>query len=179
MEKNRSPLRKTQNETKKIYPLSGIIFIPLPHNSMKSVFPKPIRSNVVTVTNDKAADVPFKYNYWAGRKIVTIEMNLHFEPGTVKESKDVCIALDTHTLTVDLSPGISSFQKDVLFSASATNLDLTSVPEDAIVHLFCISDSLGEIIPSESIKYDKASGSLTLTNGRLSHFSLYGFGYLK
>jgi hypothetical protein len=146
---------------------------------MKSVFPKPITSNVVTITNEKAADVPFKYNYWAGRKIVTIEMNLHFEPGTVKESKDVCVALDTHTLTVDLSPGISSFLKDVIVSASATNLDLSSMPDGAIVHLYCITDSVCEIIPSDSIKYDKANGSLTMTNGRLSHFSLYGFGYLK
>jgi len=161
------------------FPLSRVVLIPLPVNSMRSRAAKQAASSVVTVTGEKAADIAFGYNYWAGSKIVDIAMTLHFEPGAVNEPADVCMSLDLRTFAVEFSPGIDRFTTPPVFSASARGLDLSAVPDGAAVHLYYIDDSVCEIIPSDPILYDKAAGWLTLTNALIPHFSMYGFGFVR
>ncbi len=160
-------------------PLAHVALIPLPVNSMRTLPAKPAVSRVVTVTGENAADVLLQHNYWAGERIVDIAIALHFEPGAVSEPTDISMSLHLHTFAVEFSPGIDRFLSDPVLSASARGLDLSAVPDGAVLHLYCIDDAVCEVIPSHPIAFDKAAGTLTLTNAVIPHFSLYGFGFLR
>ncbi|HLP17750.1 MAG TPA: hypothetical protein VK470_15915 [Bacteroidota bacterium] len=162
-----------------ILPLSNVTFIPLPVNSLGRTAAKTVVSHTVTVAKEHEADVPFGYNYWADTKIVTVRMNLHFEAGSVSEATEVCVALDLHSFIVSISPDIDHFRHDVRFNVQAGNLDLSLVPDGAAVYLFHLIGSQCEIVPADALRIDKAAGTLTLVNARLSHFSIYAFGFTK
>jgi len=162
-----------------IMPRSSVSFLALPERMSTSRLDKEVSPSVV-ITPEAGGDVPFNYSYTdKNGKPVSIAMNLHFAPGIVTTSTPVSITLDTESLIADFSPSMGSFAKDVICTATVTGVDLASVPDGADVKLFYINDEACETMGADAISYDKSAGTVTLSNGRIPHFSLYGFGFLK
>jgi hypothetical protein len=176
---NRPMTHATPYQAGTVLPASRVTFIPLPVNSMQSSVASAFTSPVVTIANDSEGEVAFRHNYWSESTVVTIEIRLRFAPGSACVPHDVSMALHPDTFMVEFSPAIERFPNDVILSASASNLDLSGVPDNTPVYLFFITESGCEIVDANPVHIDKTGGSLTLASARLAHFSLYGFGFVK
>ncbi len=169
----------SQYQSGVIVPRSSVSFLSLSSRQTTNRLETMIsHSEIISPVTGGDVTLEHKYNASNGN-LVTINMNLHFAPGIVTQPTSVSISMNTDLLIADFSPSLGAFAKDVIFTATVTGVDLSSVPDGADVKLFYINDETCETMGVDAITYDKNAGTVTLTNGKIPHFSLYGFGFLK
>lgn len=163
-------------------PVTNVSIIQLPESASPNSLSKSSRYNSANVTVKNGGDVPVtKWGYstkFGGYVVIT--MNLHFEPGTVKEDVNIAINLDTQNLTADFTPSGLEFNKPAILSASVSGLLGSSIPQGSDVGLYYINGGQYEKMAG-SVSISRWGGliNLTLTDGQIPHFSLYGFGFTK
>ena len=159
-------------------PLARVSMLALPKNAAPNKLAK-IISQEVLITRALGGDVqvPCTYTTTSGKNF-ELTMTLHFDPLTVQADTKISINMDTETLVAEFEPSGIQFDKEATLSATVKGLDLTPVPDNASVKLFYINGAQCTVMPGEPT-IDKAAGSLVLTDGKIKHFSLYGFGFLK
>jgi hypothetical protein len=167
-----------QNKAVISAPLSRVSMLALPKNAAPNKLAK-IVSQEVLITRALGGDVrvPCTYTTTSGNKF-ELTMTLHFDPMTVPADTTILIKMDTETLVAEFEPSGIQFDKEATLTATVKGLNLTSVPDDASVKLFYINGTECTVMPGEPT-IDKVAGSLVLTDGKIKHFSLYGFGFLK
>jgi hypothetical protein len=165
----------TQDEPVVRTRVSNVSLIALPaHKEPKSLRKESKVS--VPITNATGGTVHIENTYTAvNNKSVSIALTLEFEPGTVAKDCDVSITLDTEHLVADFSPS-QTFLKPAKLTATISGLDLSNVPAGK-VKLFYIDGMSFD--PMEGEVSSDGVSTLTLTGGKIPHFSLYGFGYTR
>jgi hypothetical protein len=165
-----------QNQAVTSTPLSSVSLLALPRNARATLLAKIVTQEVL-ITRAAGGDVPVSYTYpGQSGKSVTVVMNLHFDANTVKADTKISIALDTETLMADFLPSGTVFDKDAILTAKVSGLDLTGVTNG--VNLYYINNVVCQQM-NGSVSIDPLAGTLDLKDGRIPHFSLYGFGFLK
>ncbi|HLP18473.1 MAG TPA: hypothetical protein VK470_19600 [Bacteroidota bacterium] len=154
--------------------VSNVSLITLPASKDPNVLRKSATTQV-WVTQADGGDVTISNTYTASdNSTVSIDMNLHFEPGTVTKDQMISIMLDSQTLMADFSPS-QVFAKPAKLTATISGLDLKNIPGD--INLYFIDGMSFEEMGAPVV--DKKAGTITLTGADIPHFSLYGFGYTK
>ncbi|MGE5315489.1 MAG: hypothetical protein ACM3Q4_12405 [Acidobacteriota bacterium] len=159
-------------------PITNVSLVQLPASTAPQSMAKATRVEV-WITPEKGGDVPVSNSYTSiFGTTVTIEMNLHFEPGTVTEPKLITIALDSRTLTADFSPDGLVFEKPAILSATVSGIPSFFIPKDKDLRLYYINGLSFEEM-NGTITANRQDGTITLADGEIPHFSLYGFGFTK
>lgn len=172
-----NPTAQMQDESAITAPVTNVSLLQLPGRSAATSLLK--KTSAVLVNPGNGGDVNVSDTFiTASGGTGTIDMTLHFEPGTVNNATMVSISLQGTTLTAEFSPSGAQFSKPAFLSASVTGLDFSLVPADANFGLYYINGSTYEKMIG-TVVVDRGAGTLTLTDGQITHFSLYGFGFTK
>lgn len=167
----------TQDEPAISAPTANVNLLQLPDRATPAALLKSSKAVWVTPENGGDVNVTDSYTSTSG-KTVSIDMTLHFEPGTVEQATQISITLDSKMLMAEFSPSGIQFKKPAILSATVSGLDLSNLPNNAKVDLFYINGVSFEKM-SGTVVPDPQNGALTLKGGQIPHFSLYGFGYTK
>jgi len=136
--------------------------------------------SMVTAQSGGTLNLNCKYSTFLIFKFVTISSTFTVDPGAITRDQLITMTLDKTNMGFDFDPQGLQFSKPAHLSCTATGLDLSSVPSGTSVELFyCNTNGTYEEIPSGSISYDVATGTVTCSNAQISHFSQYAFGYIK
>jgi hypothetical protein len=82
--------------------------------------------------------------------------------------------VDDKTCTATFSPHME-FNKDVIFNATFTGIDLDGVNPATVKFAYLAEDGSVEYAANDGIIVDKSRGKLVVINARIPHFSRYGF----
>jgi hypothetical protein len=166
-----------QSQSESVISQSSVSILDLPLTSTPSlqkisdpILITPENGGVVTITNN--------YTSLKG-KPVSVALNLSFEPGTVSVPTTVTIKLDNRKLMAHFFPSGTDFKKPALLNANISGLDLAALPNNTTVAFYYVGDHGMEKMDVASLTWDAAAGTLQCVNGKLPHFSIYGFGFTK
>ena len=85
-------------------------------------------------------------------------------------------------MDIDDQNGVSTFLPHQLFNDYAIlnqtfeGLDLSNVDVSAINLYYLAEDGTYEVMQRDDLIIDQAAGTITVVNGKIPHFSVYGFG---
>lgn len=163
------------DEPKTAAPVSNVTLIQLPESTSPASLKK-ASTGQGWITPQDGGDVSVTNSYFSLLGPVSTAMTLHFEPGTVKTPMMVSITLDSRTLTFDFAPSGAVFNKPATLSATVSGLLVSLLP--STITFYYINGSSYTPMPG-TVVLDRRAGTLTMTDGQVPHFSLYGFGYTK
>lgn len=101
--------------------------------------------------------------------------SIAFAPGVVRNDCDITMEIDDNT-------GVSTFLPHQMFDADAilnqvfTGLNLSNIDVSSIELYYLAEDGTYEVMQRDALIIDTVNGTITVVNGRIPHFSLYGFG---
>ena len=149
-------------------------WIGLPQNASNRLLKTFGTSQLITVANGGQLTIDETYTSTAGNQVHTYS-SISLAPGCVQQ--DVTISMD-----IDDETGVSTFLPHQMFNFPAilnqtfTGLNLTGIDVSKI-HLYYYGiDGTWEIMQCDELRIDVATGTITMVNGRLPHFSVYGYG---
>jgi hypothetical protein len=149
-------------------------WIGLPQNASHKLLKAFSTSQLITVANGGQLTIDETYTSTAGNQVHTYS-SIALAPGCVKQ--DVTISMD-----IDDATGVSTFLPHQLFNFPAvlnqtfTGLNLAGKNVGNIHLYYYGTDGTWEIMPCDQLIVDVATGTITIVNGRLPHFSVYGYG---
>jgi hypothetical protein len=149
-------------------------WIGLPQNASHQLLKTFSTSQLVTVANGGQLTINETYTSTAGTQVHTFS-SIALAPGCVQQ--DVTISMDIDDVT-----GVSTFMPHQIFNFPAilnqtfTGLNLAG-KDVSKIHLYYYGvDGTWEIMQCDQLIVDVATGTITIVNGRLPHFSVYGYG---
>ena len=149
-------------------------WIGLPQNASVKLLKSFHTSERITKAKGGQLTIDETYTTRAGKEVHTYS-NIAFAPGCVK--KDCIISMN-----IDDRTGVSTFYPHQTFNFPAilnqtfTGLDLSD-KDISKIHLYFMNPAgTWEIMECDYLKIDAANGTITIVNGKLPHFSVYGYG---
>jgi len=146
----------------------------LPQNANPKLFKSFSTEEWISVAEGGQLTIDETYTSIEGKEVHAFS-SIALPPGCVK--KDCFI-----TMVIDDKTGVSSFLPHQEFNFPAvlnqtfTGLDLSGLDVNKI-HLYYYSlDGTWEIMECDNLIIDVASGTITVVNGKIPHFSVYGYG---
>ena len=100
--------------------------------------------------------------------------SISFAPGCVPEDVTISMEIDDET-------GVSTFQPHLVFNTPAilnqtfTGLDLTGLDPNNIQLSYLALDGTYEVMEYDQLIVDVETGTITVVNGKIPHFSRYGY----
>ena len=148
------------------------IGLPKPaQNSLAKVF---ATSEFITVADGGQLVIDETYVSETGSTVETYS-SISFAPGCVQQDVQISMEIDDET-------GVSTFLPHQFFNFPAilnqtfTGLDLSGVDVNTIELYYLATDGNYEVMPCDQLLIDAAAGTITVVNGRIPHFSTFGFG---
>lgn len=108
-------------------------------------------------------------------KTVRAYSSITFAPGTVQNDVEI-------TMEIDDQNGVSTFLPHQMFNFPAilnqtfTGLNLNGIDPSTIQLYYLATDGTYEVMEYDQLIVDIENGTITVVNGKIPHFSLYGFG---
>ncbi|HYQ87716.1 MAG TPA: hypothetical protein VES59_10785 [Bacteroidota bacterium] len=126
---------------------------------------------------DSGGTVTLSYDNGQVQKHFTIDASLVFAPHAVDRDVVVTMSLDDSLLVLNFNPAMA-FNIPAELQVKASGLSLSATAASAGYKLFWYDPltSTWVEMPAQSITVAPAAGSLECINGRIPHFSQYGFG---
>ncbi|MBN1302604.1 MAG: hypothetical protein JW995_15405 [Melioribacteraceae bacterium] len=152
-------------------------FIPLPEPKDASLLKQFTITGVIDNVNGGSLTIDDSYTATDGRN-VTVYATIDFGPASFSGgddvSYDISMTVDDETTSETFYPHIV-FQNAPTYNVTYTGLDLTNVDPSTVDFVFMDSDGNVEYISYDGINVDVDSGTLSVSNAKLPHFSRYGF----
>lgn len=105
---------------------------------------------------------------------VSINSKLVFPAGAFTGFKNISQTFNTETASLEFGPAMQ-FNIPVQYTLTVTGLDLTGVNPDSLDFVYVAQDGSITGVDYDSITSNVATGTLTVNNALLEHFSRYGF----
>lgn len=105
---------------------------------------------------------------------VSITSQLVFPAGAYSGIKTISQTFNTETASLEFGSSML-FNIPVKYSLTVSGLDLTGINPATLDFVYVSPNGSITGVIYDSITMDSASGSLTVTNAQLNHFSRYGF----
>ena len=146
----------------------------LPQNANPKLFKSFSTEEWISVAEGGQLTIDETYTSIEGKEVHTYS-NIVLAPGCVQQ--DVTISMD-----IDGKTGVSTFLPHQQFNFPAilnqtfTGLNLTNVDVSKIELYYYSTDGTWEIMERDNLIIDAAAGTVTLVNGKIPHFSVYGYG---
>jgi len=148
-------------------------WINLPKNADTKLLKTFVTSEFITVAEGGQLVIDETYTS-TDSTLVHAYSSITFAPGVVMEDVNISMEIDDET-------GVSTFLPHQMFNFPAilnqtfTGLNLSGVDPDNIELLYLSLDGNYEVMPVDQIIVDIETGTITVVNGRIPHFSRYGF----
>jgi len=136
-----------------------------------------IEGNLIRVKNiDGTTGGTFaeSFEYQSANGTVLINSKLIFPANAFPGSKTISQTFNTETASLQFGPPMQ-FIAPVSYTLTVSGLDLTGINPDMLDFVYVAQDGSFTGVVYDSITVDVASGSITVSNARLEHFSRYGF----
>ena len=114
-------------------------------------------------------------------RTVTVTATLSIPENGLSEDQYISMTLGDSKLQIEFGPDGLQFNVPAKLNYTITGLDLFSVPVGAEIKLNYCNQKTGKFqeMHSESVTYDRKSGTLTCRNAEIPHFCIYAFGYIR
>ena len=106
---------------------------------------------------------------------ISLHGNLNIPAGAFVGMMDISVTLDDHTASFDFGPSPVSFNKALSFTMTISGLDLTTINPEDVVFGYTAPNGTFSLIPYDGVNIDNNSGTLSVTNAQLMHFSRYNW----
>lgn len=116
--------------------------------------------------NEKYAGGPFGE--------VNVQAELEFPKNAFSGTKYITMILDTEWGYATFSP-YSIFDKDAIYNAEFIGLDLSGIDSTNVKFAYLAADGTVEYAVNDGITVDLSTGTLSVKNARIPHFSRYGW----
>jgi len=148
-----------------------LISLPTPTGlTVESIFTQ----NMV-IDGDIGATFPAEFSYESGPdELVTINSNLNFLAGAFAGTVDITQSFNTESAAVNFGPSMQ-FSVAVQYTLTISGVDLTDVNPSTLDFVYIAEDGTIYDCEYESVSMDLSTGTLTVVNAELHHFSRYGF----
>ncbi|HSP88731.1 MAG TPA: hypothetical protein VLN45_11395 [Ignavibacteriaceae bacterium] len=152
---------------------SGPNWITLPQKSGSSVETEYSVSGVIDGT--QGGQLSITEIYFAGPfGNVKVSAKLKFAKNSFAGTETITMVVDNVNGTVTYSPHMN-FSIPALLDLEFQGIDLTGINPDSIDFVYHNPDGYFDTIDYQSLTVKVADGKLTLTDGKIPHFSRYGF----
>lgn len=149
-------------------------WIGLPQNASKKLMKTFSTSQLITVANGGQLTIDESYTSTEGTQVHAYS-SIYLAPGCVQQDVDISMMIDDQT-------GLSTFLPHQFFNFPAilnqtfTGLNLSGI-DPSQIHLYYLdTDGTYAIMECDQLTVDVAAGTITVVNGKIPHFSVYGFG---
>lgn len=140
-----------------------------------SVMSKPIFQASKEIDGKKGGEIKINEKYKGGLfGEVTVKAELEFLQGTFSGTKYITMILDTEWGYATFSP-YSIFDKDAIYNAEFIGLDLSGIDSTNVKFAYLAADGTVEYAVNDGITVDLSTGTLSVKNARIPHFSRYGW----
>ncbi|NWF49324.1 MAG: hypothetical protein HXY49_02135 [Ignavibacteriaceae bacterium] len=148
-------------------------WIGLPSHSVASTEMEVTQSQDINGSNGGTLNLNYSY---AGGPFGTVSVTstLQFVPGAFSGTKTITETVDDSYCYVSFGPSMS-FNSPAIYNITYTGIDLSGVNPNTVEFVYAAPDGSTQVIPNDGISIDLNTGTLTVLNARLSHFSRYGF----
>jgi len=170
---NEGPVSPDMSASQKVSKTS-VNWINLPQNAEKRLLKSFSTSSLITVAEGGQLTIDESYTSTEG-VAVRAYSSISFAPGCVPQDTDITMSIDDQT-------GVSTFNPHMVFNFPAilnqtfSGLDLTGLNPDNVKLYYLAEDGNYEVMQCDQLIVDVANGTITVVNGKIPHFSLYGFG---
>lgn len=106
--------------------------------------------------------------------LVTVNSELAFPAGAFSGTKQITVTADDGYCASSFQPGMC-FSKAGIYNITYTGVDLSNINPAAVKFVYLRNDGSLEYPFHEGISTDLATGTISVKNARLNHFSRYGF----
>ena len=130
-------------------------------------------ANSENISGNLGGNLQLSGSYESESGLVTVQATLSVPSSAYSGEKVLYVANSSAYAEIDFNPSMS-FDSPVLLNATITGLDLSGV-NPANVHFSYISDdgSYTEPITCDQVTVNITTGTLSVTNAHLTHFSRY------
>jgi hypothetical protein len=149
-------------------------WIGLPENTEIKLLKSFKTSEYITVANGGTLTIDQTYTT-RGRKEVHTYSSLEFAPGCVKKDDFISMTINDQTGCSTFLP-CQTLNFPAILNQTFTGLNLND-HNIGKIHLFYMNPAgKWEIMECEELIIDVKSGTITVVNGKLTHFSVFGYG---
>ncbi|NWF90178.1 MAG: hypothetical protein HXY50_12050 [Ignavibacteriaceae bacterium] len=105
---------------------------------------------------------------------VTVKAKIVFSPGAFVGKKSITMTVSDQNTSVLFGPSMQ-FSSQVVYNVTYTGLDLTGIDASMIDFAYLAADGSVQIAVHNGITVDQLTGTLSVSNAVIPHFSRYGF----
>jgi hypothetical protein len=149
-------------------------WIGLPANADKKLLKTFSTSQFISIADGGQLTIDETYTSTEGN-VVHAYSSIVLAPGCVQQDVNISMSIDDQT-------GVSTFLPHQMFNFPAilnqtfTGLNLSGVDVNNIHLYYLDTDGSYEVMQCDQLTVDAATGTITVVNGKIPHFSVYGFG---
>ncbi|MDP3148448.1 MAG: hypothetical protein Q8N83_04880 [Ignavibacteria bacterium] len=154
----------------------GITLIALP----KSASPALAKAFFATslITHDVNGVVAINDTYLStANNTVSVNASLSVLANSLAQDATLSMSFDDEYLCFEFGPSGTTFATPAMLNVQVTGLDLSAFGTQTIGHLQYFNESQNEwtLVEADEVSIDVESGTFTCKNGKIPHFSRYGF----
>lgn len=149
-------------------------WIGLPQNASVKLLKAFNTSEWITIADGGRLTIDETYTSTEGNKVRTYS-DIVLAPGCVQQDVTISMEIDDRTGVSTFLPH-QQFNFPAILNQTFTGLNLTNVDVSNIELYYYSTDGTWEIMERDDLIIDVATGTITLVNGRIPHFSVYGYG---
>ena len=170
---NEGPVSPDMSGSQKVSKTT-VHWIGLPQNADQKLAKSFSTSSLITVAEGGTLAIDESYTSTEG-VAVHASSSIYFAPGCVPQDTDITMEIDDQT-------GVSTFNPHMVFNFPAvlnqtfSGLNLTGINPDNVKLYYLAEDGNYEAMQCDNLIVDVATGTITVVNGKIPHFSLYGYG---
>ncbi|MCK9210921.1 MAG: hypothetical protein M0P61_08815 [Ignavibacteriaceae bacterium] len=154
----------------------GLTLIALPKNSSTSLDKKSTVTSYIKHDEFGRLSINSPYNSTTNNP-VSVEASLSVLANSLSQNSSLTMSFDDEYLSIEFGPSGTTFATSALLNVKVTGLNLSALGNQTTAHLNYFDESKNEwtAINADEVTVDVKSGTLICKNGRIPHFSRYGF----
>jgi len=154
----------------------GITLIALPKSASQTLAKAFFASSLIT--HDVNGVVAINDTYLStANNTVSVDASLSVAANSLLQDATLSMRFDDEYLCFEFGPSGTTFATPALLNVKVTGLDLSALGAQTTGHLQYFNESQNEwtLVEADKVSIDVKSGTFTCKNGKIPHFSRYGF----
>jgi len=154
----------------------GITLIALPKNTSSSLNKEFLATS--PIKHDVDGSVVINETYLStDNNVVSVDASLAVLANSLAQDGTLSMAFDDEYLCFEFGPSGTTFTTPALLNVHVSGLDLSALGVQTTGHLQYFNESKNKwtLVEADEVTVDVKNGTFTCKNGKIPHFSRYGF----
>lgn len=154
----------------------GLTFVTLPQSGSISLEKKTFDSEFIKSGESGKLSVEKNYRT-SGNKKVSVEASLSVLENSLEQSSLLTMSFTDNFLCIEFGPSGTTFSKPALLNVEVEGIDFSALGNLQTAHLKYFNEvqNAWEDVAADEIVINVKEGKFECKNGKISHFSRYGF----